>query len=345
MKQDLGPWLIIAALALFPVGPAVAEEGAASEPAALGRIVRLGTRLDGIVAADAKLEKLAEGYAWLEGPVWLRRERALLFSDVPNNVIHRYDAESGVSVFLQPSGYTGTAPFTGSAPGSNGLAIDPTSGKLVICQHGDRRVVRIDADGSKTILAERYDGKRLNSPNDAVFRANGDLYFTDPPFGLPQGFKDPGKELPMSGVYRLPPGGELTLLVQDLTAPNGLAFSPDGRTLYLSDSDPDRPAWYYYDVREDDGGLENRRLFADALSFTAGRKGAPDGIKVDREGYVFAAGPGGVYIFAPDGEHLGTIETGVPTANLAFGGDGSMLYITAETTLYRISLQTVGAGF
>ncbi|MGH8589892.1 MAG: SMP-30/gluconolactonase/LRE family protein, partial [Gammaproteobacteria bacterium] len=179
----------------------------------------------------------------------------------------------------------------------------------------------------------------------AVFRANGDLYFTDPPFGLPQGFKDPGKELPMSGVYRLPPGGELTLMVQDLTAPNGLAFSPDGKALYLSDSDPDRPAWYYYDVREDDGVLENRRLFADARPFITGRKGAPDGIKVDREGNVFAAGPGGVYIFAPDGEHLGTIETGAPTANLAFGGDGSMLYVAAETTLYRISLLAVGDGF
>ncbi|MBA2590976.1 MAG: SMP-30/gluconolactonase/LRE family protein [Gammaproteobacteria bacterium] len=344
MKRNTFHGFIVISLFWYPIPRATATETTA-EPAAAGHILRLGTRLDGIVGADAKLEKLADGYAWLEGPVWLRREGALLFSDVPNNVIHRYHPESGVTVFMQPSGYTGTAPFTGSAPGSNGLAVDPMSGRLVICQHGDRRVVRIEADGSKTILAERYEGKRLNSPNDAVFRANGDLYFTDPPYGLPQGFKDPGKELPISGVYRLPPGGELMVMVQDLTAPNGLAFSPDGKALYLSDSDPDRPAWYYYDVREDDGVLENRRLFADALPFTTGRKGAPDGIKVDREGNVFAAGPGGVYIFAPDGEHLGTIETGVPTANLAFGNDGSMLYITAETTLYRISLLAVGDGF
>ena len=246
-------------------------------------------------------------------------------------------------LYLQPSGYTGAAPFTGREPGSNGLAFD-AQGRLVLAEHGDRRIARLEPDGRKTTLADRYEGKRLNSPNDLVFASNGDLYFTDPPFGLPRAFDDPEKELPWSGVFRLSAGGQLTLLIRELRAPNGIALSPDERTLYVSNADPARPVWMAYALKPD-GTLAPGRVFFDATPWTARGKGLPDGLKVDREGNLFATGPGGIHVFAPDGTHLGSIEMAVPTGNVAWGGDGSVLFVTADTAIYRIALRTRGAGF
>jgi gluconolactonase len=307
-----------------------------------GRIEGLDPRFAALVPADARLEVLAGGYRWLEGPVW-HPDGYLLFSDVAANTVYRWDRTSGVTVFLRPSGYSGTAPFAGREPGSNGLALDQQR-RLILCEHGDRRVRRLETDGSRITLADRYQGQRLNSPNDVVIRSNGDLYFTDPPFGLPRTFADPARELTFSGVYRLAADGTLTLLEDGLKAPNGIAFSPDGRTLYLTDMDPEQPRWLAYDVAAD-GTIANRRLFFDAKPWQGRRKGAPDGLKVDREGNLFATGPEGVYVFAADGSHLGTIFTGVPTGNVAWGEDGSSLFITAETRLLRLRVTTRGAGF
>lgn len=249
----------------------------------------------------------------------------------------------GTDVFLEPSGYTGSVPFTGKEPGSNGLAFD-RRGRLVLCEHGDRRVARLESDGSKTTLASRYLGKRLNSPNDLVFRSNGDLYFTDPPFGLPGTFDDPDKELDFQGVYRLTPDGELTLLADDIRAPNGIALSPDEKVLYITDVDPNRPAWRAFDVAKD-GSIANQRVFHDGAAWKAPNYGGPDGLTVDRQGNLFAARPGGVNVFAPDGTLLGAIEIGSTTSNCAWGEDGSVLYITASTAVYRMELTTTGAGF
>lgn len=299
-------------------------------------------RFDALVAPTAKIEKLAEGFAWAEGPIWLKAEGCLLFSDVPGNTVFRWTPGKGVTQFLKPSGYTGTTP-RGGEPGSNGLTVD-SQGRLTLCEHGDRRVARLEKDGRKTTLADRFQGKRFNSPNDLVFKSNGDLYFTDPPYGLEGREKDPKKELSFQGVYRLKPDGELTLLTDALTFPNGLAFSPDEKTLYVAVSDPDKAVWMAYEVKAD-GTLANGRVFFDATAWVKTKKGLPDGMKVDRDGNLFATGPGGVLVFSPDGKHLGTITTGEPTANCNWGGDGSVLYITANHFLCRIQTRTKGAGF
>jgi gluconolactonase len=311
--------------------------------AALGKIVRIDPRFDRLVPPGVGLEKVAGGFAWVEGPAWNRKGSYLLFSDIPNNTVFKWQEGAGISLFLKPSGYTGTVSFQGREPGSNGLTFD-SAGRLVICEHGDRRISRVEADGRKTTLVDRYEGKRLNSPNDLVFASSGDLYFTDPPFGLPKAFDDPQKELDFSGVYRLSRSGALTLLTKEIRAPNGIALSPDEKTLYVSNADPSRAVWLAYDLRGD-GRLGSKRVFFDATAWTTTKKGVPDGMKVDREGNLFAAGPGGIHIFAPDGRHLGSIEIGGLTSNVAWGDDGSMLYITADKAVYRIRLTTKGTGF
>jgi len=321
---------------------ATAKGGATPGASPLGKIVRLDPRFDLLVPRDAVLEKVAGGFAWVEGPVWDRKVGYLLFSDIPNNSVFKRQEGAGVSLFLKPSGYTGEAVFEGREPGSNGLAFD-SDGRLVLCEHGDRRIARLEADGRKTTLADRYEGKRLNSPNDLVFKTNGDLYFTDPPFGLPKAFDDPAKELDFSGVYRLSTSGQLSLLTRDIKAPNGIAFSPDEKTLYVSNADPNAAVWMAYHVR-DDGTLGSGRVFFDATSWTRAKRGVPDGMKIDKDGNIFAAGPGGIHVFAPNGTHLGGIETGLATSNAAWGDDGSVLYITASTAIYRIRLSTTGAG-
>lgn len=307
----------------------------------MGTIERKDPRFDRIVPHGAVLEVLAEGFAWVEGPVWNRRGGFLLFSDIPNNVVHKWKDGEGLSEFLKPSGYTGTVPFTGKEPGSNGLAYDG-EGRLVLCQHGDRRVARLDGNGSFKTLVDRYDGQRLNSPNDLAFRSNGDLYFTDPAYGLPRQFDDPAREIAWNGVYRLGPDGRAVLLVRDMDVPNGLTFSPDERTLYVTDSsDRDRTRVMAFPVAAD-GTLGPGRLFADASRWAGHGPGVADGIKTDRSGNVFTTGPGGVHVLSREGDYLGAFITGVATANLNWGGDGSTLYITADTKLLRVRLTTKG---
>ncbi len=303
-------------------------------------IVRLDPRLDKLVPVDAKLEKIADGFVWAEGPVWNRSGNYLLFSDVPTDRIVKWKAGEGTSVFLTPSGYSGKDPFTGREPGSNGLTYDK-EGRLVFCQHGDRRISRLERNGSRTTLVDNYEGKRLNSPNDLIYKSNGDLYFTDPPYGLPKIFDDPKKELPFQGVYRLSRDGKLTLLTKELKAPNGIAFSPDEKKLYVSDSA--LKVWFVFDVKKD-GTLSPGRVFFDASEMSKGMFGSPDGLKVDAFGNIFSAAPNGVFIFAPDGALLGRFDLGTPTGNCAWGEDGSTLFITSNKLVYRIRLQTRGTG-
>lgn len=311
-------------------------------------IARLDARLDKLIPKEARIEELANGFLWSEGPLWLPTERCLIFSDIPNNVVNKWKEGQGVRPYLKPAGYTGNQP-RGGETGSNGLLLDP-QGRFVLCQHGDRRIARMDAPLTKPqpkfiTLADRYQGKRLNSPNDGVYHSSGALYFTDPPYGLEKNMEDPAKELDFQGVYRLSSKGELTLLTKELSRPNGIAFSPDEKTLYVANSDPKRAIWMAYDVKSD-GMLARGRVFFDATPWVnPERKGLPDGMKVDVDGNLFATGPGGVLIFAPDGTHLGTIQTGVATANCAWGDDGRTLYITAHTGLVRVKTTTKGKGF
>lgn len=303
-------------------------------------IVRLDARFDEIVPKDAALEKLADGFAWAEGPVWSKAGGFLLFSDVPNNRIVKWKSGEGASVFLRPSGYTGSDPFTGREPGSNGLTFD-SEGRLVFCQHGDRRISRLEKDGKKTTLVDNYEGKRLNSPNDLVYKSNGDLYFTDPPFGLPKSFDDPNKELSFQGVYRLSRDGKLTLLTAEVKAPNGIAFSPDEKRLYVADSA--RALWFVFEVK-DDGTLSPGKMFFDGRDQAKGRPGVADSLKVDAAGNIFAAAPGGLLLLAPNGDLLGRFDLGTATGNCAWGENGSTLFITSNSILYRIRLNTRGAG-
>lgn len=302
----------------------------------LGKIERLDPAFDKLVDPNAVIELLAEKkFEWAEGPVWDFTARRLLFSDIPRNMIWEWSPAGGLKKYLQPSGYTGAEPFTGREPGSNGLAFIKNGADLVMCQHGDRRIAKRVA-GEFITLADKYQGKRLNSPNDLVFKGNGDLYFTDPPYGLPKGADDPGKELDFQGVYRLSASGELTLLTRELSRPNGIAFSPDERTLYVANSDPRRAIVMAYPVK-DDGTIGAGKIFFDATQAVQEKKpGLPDGLKVSRDGTVWATGPGGVLVYSPAGKHLGTFATGVPTANVAFGDDGSTLFITADKNLARV---------
>jgi gluconolactonase len=306
-----------------------------------GRIVRLDPRLDSLIPRDARIEAVASGIEWAEGPLWDASHGGLLFSDVPRNGIYRWRAGAGLELVVPESGYTGTAPFTGREPGSNGLAFD-TQGRLLWCQHGDRRIVRLEHNGVVTVLAERFQGRRLNSPNDLVLRSNGDIYFTDPPFGLAKSFDDPAKELDFQGVFRLSTDGELTAVVTDLEAPNGIGFSPDEKTLYVSNAFNARPIWMAYPV-QDDGSLGVGREFAEASEFVRQGEGVPDGLKIDQHGNLFAAGPGGIHIYAPDGTRLGRIVTGVPTGNLAWGEQGGTLFIAANHRILRLPTSTLGA--
>ena len=332
--------LVIAAVA---TGRGAMAQPQPAKPIQQIDIVRLDPRFDKLVPLNVNVERIVSGRTWVEGPVWNRKEGYLLFSDIPTNSIIKWQEGRGASVFLKPSGYTGKAPFEGLEPGSNGLAFDP-DGRLISAEHGDRRIGRLEKNGKKITLVDRYQGKRINSPNDVVFSSNGDLYFTDPPFGLPKSYDDPRKETPFQGVYKYSKSGELTLLTKDIKAPNGIAFAPDEKKLYVSNADPANAVWLVFDVKAD-GTIDNGRVLFNATAWTKNKPGVPDGMKVDREGNIFGAGPGGIHVISPDGKHLGSIETGVPTGNVAWGEDGSSLFITSNTNVYRLKLTTKGAGF
>jgi len=304
-------------------------------------IVVNSPNLSEIISEAAKVEIIGEGFGWTEGPLWLPTENKLIFSDIPSNSIFEWTEKGGTKLYLNPAGYTGTA-IRGGETGSNGLLLSP-GGELVLCQHGDRRMAKMNAKLSNpkadfTTIAGSYNGKKLNSPNDAVYDKSGNLYFTDPPYGLEKNDKDPLKELDFQGVYKVDKTGKVTLLTRELSRPNGIAFSPDYKKLYVANSDPVKAIWMVYDVDEN-GLLKNGKLFFDATDKTKTLKGLPDGMKVHKNGWVFATGPGGVLIFTPEGEHLGTIFTGEATANCTFNEDYSMLFMTADDFLLRVKLK------
>jgi len=304
----------------------------------LGTITRLDPAIDALLGPDAKIEILVDGIQWAEGPVW--SDGGLYFSDVPQNTIYRWTSEAGVVPYLQPSGYTGATP-RGGEPGSNGLTLD-RQGRLVMCQHGDRRVARLETDGKVTTLADKFDGKRFSSPNDLCFDSKGNLYFTDPPYGLEKQDKDPKKETDLNGVYLLRASGELVRTPIDLKFPNGVALSPDEKSLFICVSDSKNPVIMKYDVQAD-GNVANGKVFFDTSALLARRlPGIPDGMKFDTAGNLWATGPGGVMILSPQGKHLGTLSTGVNTANCAWGDDGSTLYITANHNVCRVKTKTKG---
>jgi gluconolactonase len=309
------------------------------EAVSVGRVQRLSPKLDALVPKDAVIEKLADGFLFTEGPIW-HPAGYLLFSDPNANTIYRWSPDGDISIYRTKSGYRGLDVGRYGQPGSNGLTLDG-EGRLTINEHGNRRVTRLEKNGVLTVLADKFEGKRLNSPNDLVYRSDGTLYFTDPPFGLPQFFDDPGKELPVSGVFALK-DGQLRLVSSELRGPNGLAFSPDEKVLYVDNWDVNRKVIMKYDVQPD-GSLAHGSVFLD-LTPLKGEQ-AFDGLKVDQAGNVYAAGPGGLLVLSPQGEHLGTLVFPEQPANFAWGdADHRALYVTARTGLYRVRLSVSGTG-
>ncbi|HAA69933.1 MAG TPA: gluconolactonase [Planctomycetaceae bacterium] len=313
----------------------------------IGHLDRFDSSLDRLIAKDAVIEVLCGGFEWAEGPVWVPEQGNkfggfVLFSDIPHNAVMKWQEGVGVSVFLKPSGYTGVADY-GREPGSNGLALDP-SGRLVLCEHGDRRVSVLTKGGGKLTLADRWNGKRFNSPNDLAIRRNGDVFFTDPIYGLPQRADDPLREIDFCGVYRLQSDGAVTLQYKEISRPNGIAFSPDEKILYVANSDGNDPVWRAFPVQED-GNLGSPSSFFDSSKDDRISRGGGDGLKVDVQGNVFATGPGGVLVLSPHGKLLGRIVTGERIANVGWGNDGSVLYLTSDMYLCRIQTLTKGDGF
>ncbi|QMW00418.1 SMP-30/gluconolactonase/LRE family protein [Spirosoma foliorum] len=312
----------------------------------IGQIVKADPRLDKLVSADAKIEVLASGFDWTEGPIWVKNEAYLLFSDVPKNTIFKWTDKEGVTPFLKPSGYTGLGPYS-DEPGSNGLTIDK-QGRLIACEHGDRRVTAMSMTGAggKRTLADNYNGKRFNSPNDVVAHSNGSYYFTDPPYGMPKKEKDPGRETDGWGVYRIAPEragvpGVVSIVVGDLTRPNGIALSPDEKILFVAQSDPLRPVVMAYPIQPDGSVGKGRIVFGPEQMKKQNLEGGFDGMKVDRDGNLWVTGGGGVLVLAPTQgtgpyDFLGHLKIGGATANCAWGDDGSTLYITADMYLCRI---------
>ncbi len=307
----------------------------------IGSIQRTTADADKLLPKDAVIEVLADGFTWTEGPVWIGgKDGHLLFSDIPRNSIFKWSPSSGITLFMNPSGYTGVT-YYGLEPGSNGLLLDRDN-RLVMCEHGDRRLSVLTKDGGKMTLVDRFEGKRLNSPNDGVLKSNGDIYFTDPPYGLPKRYDDPRRELDHCGVYRLSVDGKVTLLTKVLERPNGIGFSPDEKKLYVAQSDPKKAIWMEFPVL-DNGLLGDGKLFYDATSSVGNEHpGLPDGLTVDSTGNVWASGPGGIWVFSPAGKLLAKLETGERTSNCEFGEDGSTLFITADTYLCRVKTLVKG---
>ncbi|CAE6852220.1 SMP-30/gluconolactonase/LRE family protein [Xanthomonas arboricola] len=312
---------------------------------AIGHLQSFDRSFSDVVAGDARIEKLSEGFTWSEGPAWVRNGGYLLFTDVPENKLYRLSEDAGLSVLLSPSGYSGPEQATLREAGANGLYAEP-GGTVLLADSGTRIVARLDpATRKKTPLATQFEGHRFNSPNDLVRRSDGVVFFTDPPYGL-KGMNDsPVKELRYNGVYRLDTDGSVHLLDDSLSLPNGIALSPDARTLYVANSDPERPIWMAYTL-DAAGAVTGKRVFADASDLVAkDSPGLPDGMAVSADGYLFATGPGGIIVFAPDGRRLGRIETGEPISNCAFGNDGHTLYMTSHAMLARVRVKALGLEF
>jgi len=307
----------------------------------MGTVERLDAALDSIISTDVKPEIIAEGFEWSEGPLWIESHQMLLFSDVPTNTIYKWTAAQGKEIYLKPSGFTGTDSKS-KEPGSNGLVLD-NSGNLVLCQHGDRRMARMDAGFDKPeakyiTIADNYNGKRFSSPNDAVFSSFGDLYFTDPPYGLPsQDDSDPAKEIPFNGVYKVKKNGEVMLQTDSITRPNGIALFPGEKRLIVACSDPNRPNWYVFTVAGDT--LINGRVFYSTAGQNQGLNGLPDGLKVDKNGNVFATGPGGIWIFNSEAKVLGKIKLDEASSNVALSPDEKTLYITNDMYVLRVKMR------
>ncbi|MGH7886076.1 MAG: SMP-30/gluconolactonase/LRE family protein [Thermodesulfobacteriota bacterium] len=301
-------------------------------------VQRFDPEMDAIVGPNPKIFKLADGFKFTEGPVWITDGGYLLFSDPNSNIIYKYKTEDGLSIFIEKSGYDGADIADYGQPGSNGIALD-SEGRITIDQHGNHRVIRIEKTGEVTVLADSFEGKRLNSPNDLVYRSDGTLYFTDPPFGLPKFFDDPRKELPFSGVYSLH-NGKLNLLTKELTGPNGIAFSPDEKYLYVGNWDENKKVVMRYEANPD-GTVSNGRVFFDMTK--APGEDAIDGIKLDKNGNLYVSGPGGLWVISPLGKHLGTIKAPKHIHNMAWGDDGKTLYLCARSSLYRMKLGIYGA--
>jgi gluconolactonase len=313
---------------------------AQSQYKTVGTVERYDNALDKIVSKDAKAEIIAEGFDWSEGALWVEKYKMLLFSDVPQNTIYKWTEAKGKEVYLKPSGYTGTVERKGEM-GSNGLTLDKKE-NLVMCQHGDRRMARMDAPLDKpqskfVTLADKYEGKRFSSPNDATFNSKGELFLTDPPYGLlSQSDKDPAKEISWNGVYKVKKNGEVVLLTDSLTRPNGIAFFPGEKKLLVANSDPRKLNWYVFDV--DGDKLTNGKIFYHAKA-ERGLKGLPDGLKIDKRGNVFATGPGGIHIFNKDGKLLGRLRLDEATSNCSLSADEKILYITNDMYVLRFKMR------
>ena len=306
-----------------------------SEENQIGSIERLDAELDNILDQNTPIEILADGFTWSEGPVWVEEHNMLLFSDVPKNTIYKWTEANGLETYLPPAGFTGD----GVAEGSNGLLLNEV-GQLVICQHGDRRMAYMDApltnpEPKFVTLADRYEGKRFNSPNDAAYY-NGELYFTDPPYGLPKQDGDPAKEILFQGVYKIKKDGTVVLLIDSLTRPNGIAFTPTGEMI-IANSDGQKAKWYKYALN--DSTVLSGEIFYDATDLVPTEKGLPDGLKIDSKGNVFATGPGGVFIFNSSGKLIGKIRLTNASANCALSDDEKTLYVTNHMYVFRVKLK------
>jgi gluconolactonase len=310
----------------------------------LGQIKQHHPDLAKLIDTKTPIQVITSGFVWCEGPAWNKEGQFLVFSEIPSNSVQKWVEGEGVSKWFSPSGYTGIVDY-GAEPGSNGLMFDP-EGRLISCEHGDRRISIMTKNGGKRTLADNYQGKRFNSPNDITRASNGNYYFTDPPYGLPDRFTDTRRETDYCGVYLLRPSGEVVLLTKTIERPNGIGLSPDQKTLYVAQSHPDQPTITSFPVKAD-GTVGSGKVFYNASPLQGPDvKGVPDGLKVDAQGNLWASGPGGIMIINSNGKLLGQILTGEATSNCAFGGaDGSELYITADTYVLRVQTKVKGQGF
>jgi gluconolactonase len=317
------------------------EEKADSTKKTIGTLEKMDPALDAIISPDAKAEIIADSLDWSEGPLWVEKINALIFSDVPQNIVYKWTADKGKEVYLTPSGYTDTAK-RGGEMGSNGLTLD-NNGQLVLCQHGNRQIARMNSSVDNpqplfTTLAAKYKGMRFNSPNDVIVNSKGEIFFTDPIYGLEsKSDNDPKKETPYNGVYKVKTDGTVVLLVDSITRPNGIALTPDEKKLIVACSDPEKPNWYIFDV--DDNGLKNGKIFFSCVGEDKTLPGLPDGFKIDKKGTIFASGPGGIRIFNPEGKMLGRLKLENPASNCALSPDQKTLYITNDMYVLRLKMR------